>query len=452
MIWRELTYYVNVRQAYLLSPLYARRVSQRTVLFTAVPKEYLEPNKIRQLFGSAMKNFWIATDCKELEEKVKEREKITMKLEGAEIKLIKSANAARLKSLKKGAASHEEENAGVHPDHLDGESGSSASRWITPKDRPTHKLKPVIGKKVDTINWCRSELATLNPAIEALQKIHTSGEAEFVSSIFVEFHTQADAQAAYQTTTHHKALTMAPRFVGITPGEVIWKNLQISSWQLLVRYYATIAFVCALIIFWAIPVAFVGFLSNLNALKEQYAWMAWLKQVPDVIFGVISGLLPSVLLAVLMALLPIILRAAAKLGGVPSISGVELRTQNFYFGFQVVQVFLVTTFSSGATAVLGKVAENPGNTPQLLAQNLPTASNIYISYFIVQGLTIASGALLQIVGLILFRVLGKILDKTPRKMYKRWTTLSGLGWGTVFPIYSLLSVICKSRPTPTTCS
>ncbi len=40
MITRESIYYINLRQAYLLSPLYAERLSSRTVLFTSV---YVSP-------------------------------------------------------------------------------------------------------------------------------------------------------------------------------------------------------------------------------------------------------------------------------------------------------------------------------------------------------------------------------------------------------------------------
>ena len=58
-----------------------------------------------------------------------------------------------------------------------------------------------------------------------------------------------------------------------------------------------------------------------------------------------------------------------------------------------------------------------------------------------QGLSIAGGAILQIVGLILFYVLGKLFDNTPRKLWTRWNILSGLGWGTIFPIYTNLAVI-----------
>ena len=399
---------------------------------------------IRRLFGDKLKNYWIATDCRDLQKLVAERDKVAMKLEGAETKLIKTANNARLKSIKKGGASQETQSNGTGND-IDGESGSIASRWVTPKDRPTHKLKPLIGKKVDTINWCRAELQRLIPEVEALQETHRAEGAKHVNSIFVEFYTQSEAQAAYQTVAHHQALHMAPRTIGINPDEVIWSNLRIKWWERVLRNYATITLICVLIIFWAVPVAFVGVLSNIDKLRHQFTWLSWMYSIPPTIFGVVSGLLPSILLAVLMALLPIILRLMAKLGGMPSTARVELRTQNFYFAFQVVQVFLVSTIASAATAVVPAILSKPASAAPLLAQNIPKAGGLYISYFIVQGLTFSSGALLQVVGLILFKVLGKFLDSTPRKIFKRFVTLSGLGWGTVFPLYTLLIVIGKFR-------
>lgn len=149
MVARESIFYINLRQAYFLSPLYGSRISSRTVLFNSVPQDYLDEAKLRRMFGKQLKNLWIATDCKDLEKLVEERDKVAMKLEGAETKLIKLANTTRLKSIKKGGARHEEEH------HLgnntDGESGSVAARYINPKKRPTHRTKFLIGKKVDTM-------------------------------------------------------------------------------------------------------------------------------------------------------------------------------------------------------------------------------------------------------------------------------------------------------------
>lgn len=202
MITREHIYYINLRQAYALSPAYASRTSSRTVLFSSVPADYLNVETLRLMFGpEKVKNVWLATDTSKLEEKVKERDDVAMKLESAEIDLIRAANGERLKSLKKGAHATEEEAGQTEnpSDNGDGDSGSAAARWINTSKRPTHRLTLLIGKKVDTINWARSELERLNPEIEELQAQHRAGNAKLVSSVFVEFYSQGDAQAAFQS-------------------------------------------------------------------------------------------------------------------------------------------------------------------------------------------------------------------------------------------------------------
>lgn len=442
MVLRESIYYINLRQAYLLNPLYANRMSSRTVLFTTVPKDYLDEGKLHRMLGKAVKNLWIANDCEEIEELVAERDKVAMKLEAAETKLVKTAVKTRVKGMKKNKGV--EDAAHSTSNNVDGESGSVAARWVQPKQRPTHRLKFLIGKKVDTINWCRSELERLIPKINALQDKYRRGEGTFIGSVFVEYYTQTEAQAAYQSLAHHQPLHMSPRFIGINPEEIIWKNLKMGWAARIIRNIVTIALVGALIIFWTIPVGFVGILSNISALSEPGSpikFLSFINKIPKVILGLVQGLLPAILLAVLMALLPIILRKMAKFAGKPTLSSVELRVQNSYFCFQVIQVFLVTTLSSGAASAGVKIFKNPGEAPNLLAQSLPTASNFYISFAILQGLTISSRAVAQLIGVILFNILGKFIDSTPRKMYKRFVTLSGLGWGTVFPIYTLITVI-----------
>ena len=108
---------------------------------------------------------------------------------------------------------------------------------------------------------------------------------------------------------------------------------------------------------------------------------------------------------------------------------------------KVIQVFLVTALSSSASAVVTQIINDPGSATSLLATNLPKSSNFYICWLLLQGLSIAGSAFIQIVGLILFYLLGKMFDNTPRKLWTRWNNLSGLGWGTVFPIYTNLAVI-----------
>jgi hypothetical protein len=155
LVTRESIYYINLRQAFLMSPVYANRISARTVLFTSVPKNYLNQAKLRQVFGSSVRSIWIIADTTKVDELVEERDKVAQKLEGGEVKLIKLANGERLKALKEGAHNDEQPaEAG------DAESGSLAARWVPQKKRPTHKLGKfgLYGKKVDTIDWCRTRL------------------------------------------------------------------------------------------------------------------------------------------------------------------------------------------------------------------------------------------------------------------------------------------------------
>jgi hypothetical protein len=449
MVTRECIFYINLRQAYLLSPLYANRMSSRTVLFTSVPQPYLNEGKLRQVFGRTIKNIWICTDCKDVQDLVDERDKVAMRLEGAETKLIRLANAARLKEQKKGAGARAEEAGGLGhtADEVgDSESGSIASRWVPQKKRPTHRLKPLFGQKVDTINWCRSELQSLLPKVQAAQDSHRRREAPPINAVFIEFVSQSAAQDAVQTVAHHQPLHMAPRYIGIRPEEVIWKNMRIKWWERIVRIIATTAFVTVMIIFWAVPVAAVGAISNINYLKQNksFSWLSFLDKLPSWILGVVTGLLPVVALSILIALVPIILRLMAKLGGAPSLSHVELTVQNSYFAFQVLQVFLVTTLASAASAAVAQIIQQPSSATDLLAQSIPKASNFYIAYFILQGLAISAGALLQIVGLILYKLFIRLFSSTPRKVYQRWAKLAGLGWGTIFPVYTLFTVIAIS--------
>ena len=161
---------------------------------------------------------------------------------------------------------------------------------------------------MDTIDWSRKEIGRLNTEIAKQQQEH--GTQEALSSAFITFNNVTAAQNAARIKIPEKKYvpfklerTLAPH-----KSEIIWSNMRIGYPERMVRYTITTAFVVVMIIFWAIPVAFVGSLSNINYLTDKVHFLRFILDIPPVILGVVTGLLPSVLLAVLMALLPIILR------------------------------------------------------------------------------------------------------------------------------------------------
>ncbi|EEH06417.1 DUF221 domain-containing protein [Histoplasma capsulatum G186AR] len=440
MVTREGMFYATLRQAYFLSPLYASRISSRTVLFMAVPKALLTGSKMTKVFGKSIRRIWITTDCKKLDELVQRRDKLALRLERLETDLIKSANLARSKAMKR--QKNDEECAaddGARPETTGCDFDSVP--WAKKVKRPTHRLRYLTGKKVDSIEWLRSELEKVLPEVEKLQKKHRDGGAKPIPAVFIEFDSQASAQTAYQMLSHHQPFQMTPRYIGITPQQIIWPALQYSWWSRIVRKFLAQAAITALIIFWSIPSAFVGMISNVAYLSNLLPFLSFINKLPQVIQGVISGLLPAVGLALLMSLVPVLLRFLARQTGLPTTVHVELFTQNAHFCFQVVQVFLVTTLTSAASAATSQIIKDPMSVKDLLAKNLPKASNFYISYFLLQGLVLSAGAVVQVVGFLIFKIFVAFFDTTPRKLYERWTSMNGLRWATVFPVFTNMVVI-----------
>ncbi|KAF2008084.1 DUF221-domain-containing protein [Amniculicola lignicola CBS 123094] len=434
IIARESFYTVNIRQAYRRSPWGASRLSSKTILFTNVPKT-IGQTTLFEMFPGVV-HAWVASDCKDLMELVEDRDDTAFKLEAAEIQLSRDANDNRMKHAKGKKKAYK------------GQETAETSQWCNPKDRPTHKLKFLIGKKVDTIDYGRQHLAEIIPKIQKEQDKHWNGQGDLVGAVFLEFDTQKSAQDAWQLMQDRKTKPnnkMAARQLGVLPGEVVWDNLKINTSMHWIRWLAATAFISVMIIFWAVPVAFVGLISNINYLTGRFTWLEWINSIPPAILGVITGLLPVIMLAVLMALVPIICRAMAKIAGWVTLSQVELQTQSWYFVFQVVQVFLITTFASAATAVIDAVINDPSSVLTLLSENLPKASNFYINYFILFGLSAFAGTLLNIGGFVTVVLLGRILPgKTPRRIFQKLTTLSAPMWGSEFPKWVNLGVIALS--------
>ncbi|KAF1838470.1 DUF221-domain-containing protein [Decorospora gaudefroyi] len=430
IVARESFFVVNLRQAYRRSPWGASRLSSRTILFTNVPKTLAQSDLFAMFPG--VRHAWVASNTNELDDLVDERDKTVMKLEEGEIQLSRDANQNRLKAEK-------------GKKHFVAGDVTDGSKWIDPKKRPTHKLKPLIGKKVDTIEYGRSHLAELIPKVKAEQDKHWNGQGDLVGAVFLEFDTQKHAQDAWQMMQSRKTRPnkkLKARQLGVMPQEVVWGNLRIKPAEHLVRWALATGFISVMIIFFAIPVAFVGLISKIDFLVDRFSWLGWIQDMPQVILGVITGLLPSVMLAILMALVPIVCRLMAKLAGYVTYSQIELKTQNWYFAFQVVQVFLVATLSGAITSVIDQILDDPGTVLTLLSSNLPKASNFYISYFILLGLASAAGTLLNIGGFVVVVLLGRVMPgKTPRKIFDKLTKLSAPSWGSEYPKWINLGVI-----------
>ncbi|WEW57982.1 hypothetical protein PRK78_003449 [Emydomyces testavorans] len=321
-------------------------------------------------------------------------------------------------------------------------------KYIKAKDRETMRLPifswswmpslPLIGKKVDKIYYCRKELARLNLEIEIDQQ-HPE-KFPLMNSAFVQFNHQVAAHMACQSVAHHIPQQMAPRLVEISPDDVIWDNMSIKWWERYLRTFGVIVIVSAMVIGWAFPVAFTGLLSQLAYLEDNFPWLRWLSKFPQWLLSAIQGILPPLFLSILMALLPLILRFLSRNQGVHTGMAIELTVQNYYFAFLFVQLFLVISISSGFSTIFNSV-KNVTSVPELLATNIPKASNYFFSYMVLQAMSVSAGALVQIFSLVSWFILAPMFDSTARMKWARTTNLNQMQWGTFFPVYTTLASI-----------
>ncbi|KAG5985496.1 hypothetical protein E4U43_006045, partial [Claviceps pusilla] len=328
---------------------------------------------------------------------------------------------------------------GLSPDIPD-VRGSVAAQWIPVERRPYHRPIGNFFRRVDTVRWTRVRLRDLNLQIYKMRKQVRRGDGVTLPTVFIEFHSQEAAQAAHQVLSHHRPLQMSSRLLGVRPDEVIWSCLRMTWWELIMRRFLVMTLVTAAIIFWAIPSAFIGTISNIETVTKQFRFLNFLNLLPKVILSFIQSFLPAIALSLLMAIVPWLLRICGAMSGLPTKTRVELFVQNVYFAFQVVQVFLITTLTSAASSALGAILSNPLGAKDLLAANIPKASNFYLSYILIQCMLSGGMRLIQPFDLIRHYVIART-STIPRTRYNRWLALQPAYWGGVYPIYTNMGVI-----------
>lgn len=333
------------------------------------------------------------------------------------------------------------------------EEGAEWKRWLKPKERPHHRIArydwtpgwlpglPLISQKVDTIYWCREQLAQLNMEIEEDQR--NPERYPVMNAAFIQFNHQVAAHMACQAVTHHVPKHMAPRTVEISPDDVIWDNMALMWWNEWLRRAAVFIVVAAMVILWAFPVAWTASLANIDSLIENFGFLSFLKTSETInnLIKAVAGVLPALVLSIILSLVPVVLDLLAVFQGSKTGSRKSEIVQIYYFAFLFVQVFLVVSIASGTFQILADVQKDIASTPNVLAKNLPKAANYFFAYMILQALSTSSGTLLQIGTLLVWYFWARIVDNTARAKWKRNTKLPSVNWGSFFPVYTNFACI-----------
>lgn len=434
VIYKELYYYVVFRHAMQTTPLYDGLLSSRTVIVTELHKSIAQEGEMQMRFPKAS-NVAFAYDLSDLQELCKERAKNAAKYEAALNKVLnKCVKMTRNKTQKQLDKLY---NNGTKPkDDLE--------TYVPHKKRPKHRLGKLPlclgGKKVNTLSYSSKRIGELNEEIHEKQADWASNDRQ--PACFIQFETQLEAQRCYQSVEAILGKkNFGKRLIGYSPEDVNWGSMRLSSKERHSRRAVANTIMVLLIIFWAFPVAVVGIISNVNFLTDKVPFLRFINNMPTFLMGVITGLLPTIALVVLMSLVPPFIVMLGKLSGCVTRQETDLYSQAWYYAFAVIQIFLVVTATSSASSTVDSIIDRPRSAMTLLANNLPKASNFYIMYFVLKGLTGPTWTILQAVNLLLSKVLGRVLDSTPRQKWNRYNTLATPRMGIVYPGIEILVCI-----------
>lgn len=482
----EFQNYAKIQQCHIAK--LARRPTSysTTVLVTAIPGDYLDEQALSKLFTmypGQVKSVVLNRDVGTLLGLISRRDKMHSMLETAETDWRIATKKAQ---SRRGASSTTGPSTLGYQVQVSATGRQSKKRrkgWILPvarvsslhkppadyctvpkprgssiisdeSHRPKHRLNPfgilwlpglpILNRKVDTICWCREELHRLNTSIENEQRC---ARRLLIDSAFIEFEDHKAAQIACQCAVSHVPLRLHRIMGGLAPESILWTNLNVSRRQNLIRQTAVALLVAIIALFWAVPVASTAALSNIDQVVQHREGLSFVREHPSLRYALkaVAGVLPAAALTLMITALPAVLDFLAWAGGARTRREKVRFVQRTYFVFLFIQIILVVSAASFIVTSLSgweNVAELRGHLDflYLLAMNLPSASNYFFSYMLLQAFSTSSSTLLQ-APRILYGVLGRALDKTPREKWQRDNSVPSVDWSSVFPLYTIFACI-----------
>ena len=195
-----MAHYVYVRQRYFISPSHSSTAQARTILVTGIPQNFLKESSLTRLFNylpGGVRKVWINRDLKDIPDLHNKRLKACKMLESAATSLIHKAIKGSRKRLiippKFADESSVISNAEL-TDFVSDLESRDTEVLVSKHKRPSHRLPlfawmpfsiPLLGKKVDTIEWACKRICELNDQLAQRREIlaRDTTEAETTSQI-----------------------------------------------------------------------------------------------------------------------------------------------------------------------------------------------------------------------------------------------------------------------------
>lgn len=416
VIWNELAFYVATRQ-------HSPYAALCTVLIDSIPDDWMSEKVLRsqlEVFPGEVTAISFNRDYSAISQLSARRERLARALEVAEISNLRKAYRAGVQKRTKSSSFLKERRRSSFRSR----SLLNLFAWLRPE-------------KVDTNLFYQEELRNAGEKMESYRK--TREDFPLLRSAFITFANPLAAHIACQTVIHTGSGYMTPRTMPLSVDDVVWSNVTIAWRDRTIRTVLSNVLIVATATACVVPVALAGLLSQIIYITQAVSWLSWINELPASFLGLLQGVVPPVLVTVLVKGFILILDYLVRKQGISSRSQIDVKIQDYYFYFLFVQVTLVVSLSAGLTAIANEMASG-ASLAATLAKNLPKASNYFISYILLQALSVSANSLLRMDRLFGKLLLGPIFDKSVTQMMTRRKG-QDVQWGTFVPVFTNLSCI-----------
>ncbi|KAI0228279.1 phosphate metabolism protein 7 [Massospora cicadina] len=392
IIYKSVREYAELRQVCLAEHEHSSSIQARALLVASIPKHLNTKEALTELFDvfpGGVQHVTINRKVGALPNLVARRDALHYKLETLMSKWI----ALNLKAIANKKA---------------------------PPPRLAHRVGflGLFGERVDSIRHHLANLQQLNTDIASIRENKATFETQ--DSAFVLFNNQIGAHVAAQSVVSNHVLHLNPRYLETDPEDVIWNNLDFSSFELMVRQYLGTTVAIGMAILWFLPMGFVSSIAQLDNIQKY--------------FPVIGDIFPRNRLRV---------HSLNRYYRLPRVSDVQQSVMTKLYFFLLFTVVLASTLGNTFSALLNnvdRIKDRPSTMLNMLAENLPPASNYFINYVIVKSLGTSSGDLFQMVNLFKRRVMIFLFASSPRQNLNV-ILMEAVQWGTLWPDHTLIFTI-----------
>ncbi|GFR49707.1 hypothetical protein Agub_g11860 [Astrephomene gubernaculifera] len=267
--------------------------------------------------------------------------------------------------------------------------------------------------KVDAVEFWLERLRFLRERIKVEQEI---AMRKIAPSAFVTFNTRmSQAVAANSLLSHDETywrVQNAP-----APFEVVWKNLALTLPVKSGRLYILWAAFWAMAIFFMIPVTAIQALIEVPKLAKVPVLGAIV--TAPAVRQILEAIVPGLALKIFLALVPLLLRIMALLSGATSQSEIDFGVTKRFFLFQVIVVFFGNIIAGSFFNQLKQWANDPASVVPTLGKSIPMTSTFFITYLLINGLSVKAIAFFRPPAFILFWVLSRFAG-SPRARQRIW--------------------------------